>query len=146
MCEVQKVKAAFRHAAEAHPNHPSIELIRTKPNEMASSDHSDIEVHPSYLDLIFVTIVTIPFSGIAILPNVMEAFKYGGLGNRLQDMYPKSITDHGIQSLHEKDKHPKHTGKLSSGLSSMVVWVFSTWRCLDGPYVPSGFGYRRLMR
>lgn len=120
MCEVQKVKAAFRHAAEAHPNHPSIELIRTKPNEMASSDHSDIEVHPSYLDLIFVTIVTIPFSGIAILPNVMEAFKYGGLGNRLQDMYPKSITDHGIQSLHHKDKH--HGGQ---GIAPTKTNVFS---------------------
>ncbi|AQK38801.1 hypothetical protein ZEAMMB73_Zm00001d023267 [Zea mays] len=41
MCEVQKVEAAYRHAAEVHPNHPSIELIRTNTDGMASSssDH-----------------------------------------------------------------------------------------------------------
>jgi hypothetical protein len=37
MCEVQKVEAAYRHAAEVHPNHPSIELIRTNTDGMASS-------------------------------------------------------------------------------------------------------------
>ncbi|AQK38787.1 hypothetical protein ZEAMMB73_Zm00001d023265 [Zea mays] len=45
MCEVQKVEAAFRHAAEVHPNHPSIELIRTNTDGMASSssDHPNTE-------------------------------------------------------------------------------------------------------
>nr|UFM55686.1 DR3 [Zea mays] len=45
MCEVQKVEAACRHAAEVHPNHPSIKLIRTKTDEMASSssDHPNTE-------------------------------------------------------------------------------------------------------
>lgn len=44
MCEVLKVEAACRHAAEVHPNHPSIELIRTNTDEMASSsDHPNTE-------------------------------------------------------------------------------------------------------
>ncbi|AQK38891.1 hypothetical protein ZEAMMB73_Zm00001d023303 [Zea mays] len=44
MCEVLKVEAACRHAAEVHPNHPSIELIRTNTDEMASSsDHPSTE-------------------------------------------------------------------------------------------------------
>ncbi|AQK38906.1 hypothetical protein ZEAMMB73_Zm00001d023304, partial [Zea mays] len=36
MCEVQKVEPAWRHAAEVHPNHPSIELIRKNNDEIAS--------------------------------------------------------------------------------------------------------------
>jgi hypothetical protein len=54
MCEVQKVEAAWRHAAEVHSNHPSIELIRTNTDEMvSSSDHPDTEVRPSMLGLNF---------------------------------------------------------------------------------------------
>jgi hypothetical protein len=45
MCEVEKVEAALRHAAEIHPNHPTIQLIRTNTDEMvSSSDHPDTEV------------------------------------------------------------------------------------------------------
>jgi hypothetical protein len=51
MCEVLKVEAACRHAAEVHPNHPSIELIRTNTDEMASSsDHPNTEVCPNCLN------------------------------------------------------------------------------------------------
>jgi hypothetical protein len=55
MCEVQKVEAACRHAAEVHPNHPSIELIRTNTDGMASSssDHPNTEVRPSCLEFSF---------------------------------------------------------------------------------------------
>ena len=45
LCEVEKVEAAFRHAAEVHRNHPTIQLIRTNTDEMvSSSDHPDTEV------------------------------------------------------------------------------------------------------
>jgi hypothetical protein len=51
---VQKVEAAYRHAGEVHPNHPSIVLIRTNTDKIAStSDHPDKEVRPSCLDLSF---------------------------------------------------------------------------------------------
>jgi hypothetical protein len=51
MCEVQKVEPAWRHAAEVHPNHPSIELIRKNNDEIASSsDHPNTEVRPSCVD------------------------------------------------------------------------------------------------
>ena len=55
MCEVQKVEAAYRHAAEVHPNHPSIELIRTNTDGMASSssDHPNTEVRPSCMEFSF---------------------------------------------------------------------------------------------
>ncbi|CAN6329286.1 unnamed protein product, partial [Urochloa humidicola] len=44
MCDVEKVEAAFRHAAEVHRNHPIIKLIRTDTDEMvSSSDHPDTE-------------------------------------------------------------------------------------------------------
>ncbi|CAD6268651.1 unnamed protein product [Miscanthus lutarioriparius] len=44
LCEVEKVEAAFRHAAEVHHNHPTIQLIRTNTDEMvSSSDHLDTE-------------------------------------------------------------------------------------------------------
>ncbi|CAD6268688.1 unnamed protein product [Miscanthus lutarioriparius] len=44
LCEVEKVEAAFRHAAEVHRNHPTIQLIRTNNDEMvSSSDHPDTE-------------------------------------------------------------------------------------------------------
>ncbi|KAJ1274205.1 hypothetical protein BS78_05G045000 [Paspalum vaginatum] len=39
--EVEKVEAAFRNAAEAHRNHPTIELIRINTDKMISPDHSD---------------------------------------------------------------------------------------------------------
>jgi hypothetical protein len=45
MCEVEKVEAALRHAAEVHRNHPTVQLIRTNTDEMvSSSDHPDTEV------------------------------------------------------------------------------------------------------
>ncbi|CAD6268683.1 unnamed protein product [Miscanthus lutarioriparius] len=45
LCEVEKLEAAFRHAAEVHRNHPTIQLIRTNTDEMvSSSDHLDTEV------------------------------------------------------------------------------------------------------
>ena len=45
LCEVEKVETAFRHAAEVHRNHPTIQLIRTNTDEMvSSSDHPDTEV------------------------------------------------------------------------------------------------------
>ncbi|CAD6268693.1 unnamed protein product [Miscanthus lutarioriparius] len=44
LCEVEKVEAAFRHAAEVHRNHPTIQLIRTNTDEMvSSSNHPDTE-------------------------------------------------------------------------------------------------------
>ncbi|CAD6268653.1 unnamed protein product [Miscanthus lutarioriparius] len=47
LCEVEKVEAAFRHAAEVHHNHPTIQLIRTNTDEMvSSSDHLDTETIP----------------------------------------------------------------------------------------------------
>ncbi|TVU23772.1 hypothetical protein EJB05_26153, partial [Eragrostis curvula] len=40
MCEVEKVEAALTHAAEVHPNHPTIQLIKKNTEEMiSSSDH-----------------------------------------------------------------------------------------------------------
>ncbi|CAL4891880.1 unnamed protein product [Urochloa decumbens] len=51
MYEVEKVEAALRHAAEAHRNHPIIQLIRTNTNEMvSSSDHPDTELHDDHDD------------------------------------------------------------------------------------------------
>ena len=45
MCEVEKVEAALRRAAEVHRNHPTIQLIRTNTDEMvSSSDRPDTEV------------------------------------------------------------------------------------------------------
>ncbi|TVU23743.1 hypothetical protein EJB05_26123, partial [Eragrostis curvula] len=44
MCEVKKVEAALTHAADVHPNHPTIQLIRVNTEQMlSSSDHSDTE-------------------------------------------------------------------------------------------------------
>ncbi|CAN6347913.1 unnamed protein product [Urochloa humidicola] len=44
MGEVEKVEAALRRAAEAHRNHPIIQLIRTNTDKMvSSSDHPDTE-------------------------------------------------------------------------------------------------------
>ncbi|CAL4898905.1 unnamed protein product [Urochloa decumbens] len=51
MCEVEKVEAALRHAAEAHRNHPIIQLIRTNTNKMvSSSDHPDTELDDDHDD------------------------------------------------------------------------------------------------
>ena len=45
MCEVEKVEAALRRAAEVHRNHPTIQLIRTNTDEIvSSSDRPDTEV------------------------------------------------------------------------------------------------------
>ncbi|WVZ54507.1 hypothetical protein U9M48_005293 [Paspalum notatum var. saurae] len=44
MCEVEKVEKGFRNAAEAHRNHPTIELIRTNTEKMISPDHSGTEM------------------------------------------------------------------------------------------------------
>ncbi|TVU23749.1 hypothetical protein EJB05_26129 [Eragrostis curvula] len=45
MCEVEKVEAALTHAAEVHPNHPTIKLIRENTEKMlSSSDHPDTEL------------------------------------------------------------------------------------------------------
>jgi hypothetical protein len=45
MREAEKVEAAFRHAAELHRNHPTIQLIRTNTDKMvSSSDHPNTEV------------------------------------------------------------------------------------------------------
>ncbi|CAD6268607.1 unnamed protein product [Miscanthus lutarioriparius] len=50
LCEVEKVEAAFRHAAEVHRNHPTIQLIRTNTDEMvSSSDHPDTELDDDHL-------------------------------------------------------------------------------------------------
>ncbi|CAL4906267.1 unnamed protein product [Urochloa decumbens] len=46
MYEVEKVEPAFRHAAEAHRNHPIIQLIRTNTNKMVSSSdrpHTELD-------------------------------------------------------------------------------------------------------
>ncbi|XP_021301298.1 putative disease resistance RPP13-like protein 3 [Sorghum bicolor] len=51
MCEVEKVEAAFRRAAELHPNHPTIQLIRTNTDEMvSSSDRPDTELDDDHDD------------------------------------------------------------------------------------------------
>jgi len=56
LCEVEKVEAAFRHAAEVHRNHPTIQLIRTNNDEMvSSSDHPDTEV-AAWIDFFSVVI------------------------------------------------------------------------------------------
>jgi hypothetical protein len=56
MCEVEKVEAAFRRVAELHPNHPTIQLIRTNTDEMvSSSDRPDTEVAASSWIIIFST-------------------------------------------------------------------------------------------
>ena len=53
LCEVEKVEAAFRHAAEVHRNHPTIQLIRTNTDEMvSSSDHPNTEV-AAWIDFFF---------------------------------------------------------------------------------------------
>jgi hypothetical protein len=41
MCEVEKVEAAVRHAAEVHGNHATIQLIRINTNEMVSSSNQE---------------------------------------------------------------------------------------------------------
>ncbi|WVZ54506.1 hypothetical protein U9M48_005292 [Paspalum notatum var. saurae] len=43
MCEVEKVEKGLRNAAEAHRNHPTIELIRINTDKMIPPDHSDTE-------------------------------------------------------------------------------------------------------
>ncbi|CAN6361163.1 unnamed protein product [Urochloa humidicola] len=51
MYEVEKVEAAFRRAAEAHRNHPIIQLIRTNTDKMvSSSDHRDTELGDDHDD------------------------------------------------------------------------------------------------
>jgi hypothetical protein len=53
--------------------------------------------------------------------NIEGATVFGFLrGNQLQDMYSESITDHGIQSLHHKDK--QHGGQ---GIALTKTNVFS---------------------
>ncbi|TVU23774.1 hypothetical protein EJB05_26156, partial [Eragrostis curvula] len=45
MCEVKKVEAALAHAADVHPNHPTIQRIRRNTEEiLSSSDHPHTEV------------------------------------------------------------------------------------------------------
>jgi len=51
MCEVEKVEAAFRRAAEVHRNHPTIQLIRTNTDEIvSSSDRPDTELDDDHDD------------------------------------------------------------------------------------------------
>ncbi|KAG2560009.1 hypothetical protein PVAP13_8KG031951 [Panicum virgatum] len=51
MCEVEKVEAALRRAAEVHRNHPTIQLIRTNTDEMVSSSHRpDTELESDHDD------------------------------------------------------------------------------------------------
>ncbi|WVZ91095.1 hypothetical protein U9M48_037309 [Paspalum notatum var. saurae] len=46
MCQVEKVEAAIRHAANDHHNRPTLQLIRINTKEMASSsDHPNTEVY-----------------------------------------------------------------------------------------------------
>jgi len=51
MCEVEKVEAALRRAAEVHRNHPTIQLIRTNTDEIvSSSDRPDTELDDDHDD------------------------------------------------------------------------------------------------
>ncbi|TVU23751.1 hypothetical protein EJB05_26131, partial [Eragrostis curvula] len=55
MCEVEKVEAALTHAAEVHPNHPSIELIRENTEKMLSpSDHPETKTPARELIILLV--------------------------------------------------------------------------------------------
>ncbi|KAJ1266171.1 hypothetical protein BS78_08G130700 [Paspalum vaginatum] len=53
-CQVEKIEAAIRHAANAHHNRPTLQLIKINMEEMASpSDHPDTEVDDLDDDLLF---------------------------------------------------------------------------------------------